>query len=39
MLEVIEQLFEKIEEIEKKLTNHHKNYLSVLKRIKRLENE
>lgn len=37
MNELIEQIFEKIEEIEKKLTNHHKKYVSVLKRLKKLE--
>jgi len=37
MLELIEQLFEKIREIEKKATNHYKNYLKSMKRVKKLE--
>ena len=37
MLELINQIFKKIEALEKKLTNHYKKYLKVLKRIKKLE--
>lgn len=39
ILVLIEQIFEKIEALEKKFTNQYKRYQSVLKRIKVLENE
>jgi len=39
MMVLIEQIFEKIREIEKKLTNQYNRYQSLLKRIKRMENE
>jgi len=35
--EFIEQLFEKIEVLDNKITNQYKNYLMVLKRLKNIE--
>jgi len=37
MLELINQLFEKIKEIDDKFTRHYKNYLKLMKRVKKLE--
>ncbi|KKL75798.1 hypothetical protein LCGC14_2051300 [marine sediment metagenome] len=37
MMDLINQLLEKIKELDDKVTNQYKRYLSVIKRIKKLE--
>ncbi len=37
MIDLITQLFEVIEELEKKISNNYTRYLAIIKRIKKLE--
>ena len=39
MMDLINQLLEKIKELDNKVTNQYKKYLMVLKRIKKIEEE
>ncbi|KKL84514.1 hypothetical protein LCGC14_1963960 [marine sediment metagenome] len=39
MMDLINQLLEKIKELDNKVTNQYKKYLMVLKRIKKIEDK
>ncbi len=39
MIDLVKQLFEKIEALDIKVTNQYKKYLMVLKRIKKIEDK